>query len=79
MVAELGLEVAEELVVRGIDEGLGHEAEGVLGGGPQLLEEGLNTGFTVFRGRRSGRVVNRQPGCRLAVKAKGARGFPTPS
>jgi len=77
VVTESGLQVAEEAVVRRIDQGFGHEAEGLVGGGPQLRQQRLDTAFTVFGGRQRGWVVDLQHGCRLAVKAAGAGGFPT--
>jgi hypothetical protein len=50
VVAEAEFDVAEELPVGGIDEGLGHGAEGRVGGGPQLVHQGPDARFTVFRG-----------------------------
>ena len=50
-VAQAQLDVAEQLPVGGIDELLGHAAEGLVGGGPQLVHQGADAGFTVFRGR----------------------------
>jgi hypothetical protein len=50
VVAELRLDAGEELAVRGIDELFGHTPGGLLGGGPQLGQERLDTGFAVFRG-----------------------------
>jgi hypothetical protein len=51
VVAEAELDVAEELPVGGIDECLGHVAEGLVVGGPQLVQQGAGAGFTVFGGR----------------------------
>jgi hypothetical protein len=51
VVAEADFDVAEELSVGGVDECLGHAAEGHVGGGPQLVHQGADAGFTVFRGR----------------------------
>jgi len=51
VIAEAEFDAAEQLSVRSIDKVLGHLAEGVLGGGPQLAHEGTDTGFTVIRGR----------------------------
>jgi hypothetical protein len=49
--AEAELDVAEELRVGGIDEFLGHLAEGPLGGGAQLVHQGADAGFAAFGGR----------------------------
>ena len=49
-VAEAEFDRAEQLPVRGIEEVFGHAAEGLFGGGPQLVHEGADVGFTVFRG-----------------------------
>jgi hypothetical protein len=54
-VAEFVFDGAEELRVGLIDEGLGHDAEGAFGGGAELLDEGLDAGFTIISGRMSGR------------------------
>jgi hypothetical protein len=51
VVAEAELEGTEELPVGSIDEFLGHLAEGVVGRGPELLQEGADAGFAVIRGR----------------------------
>jgi hypothetical protein len=51
VVAEAEFDVAEELSVGGIDERLGHLAEGLVGGGSQLVHEGADARFTVFGGR----------------------------
>jgi len=51
VVAEAEFDVAEELPVGGIDEILGHLAQGRIGGGPQSLQEGADARFTVFGGR----------------------------
>ena len=51
VVAEAEFDVTEELSVGGIDERLGHLAEGLVGGGPQLVHEGADAGFAVFGGR----------------------------
>jgi len=51
VVAEAELGVAEQLPVGGIGELLGHLAEGLLGGRAQLVHEGADAGFAVFRGR----------------------------
>ena len=50
-VAQVQFDAAEELAVGGIDELFGHLSQGLFGGGPQLLDEGLDAGFAVFRGR----------------------------
>jgi hypothetical protein len=50
-VAQAQLDVAEELPVGGVDELLGHVAEGLLGGGAQLAHQGADAGFAVLRGR----------------------------
>ena len=57
-VAQAQLGRAEQLLVGGIDEFLGHAAEGLLGGGPQLVHEGADARFAVIGGRRRGRVVD---------------------
>ena len=51
VVAQAELGVAEELPVGGIDEFLGHLAEGLFGGGAQLVHQGADTSFAVLRGR----------------------------
>jgi hypothetical protein len=51
VVAEAEFDVAEELSVGGIDECLGHVAEGLVGGRPQLVHQGADAAFAVFRGR----------------------------
>jgi hypothetical protein len=51
VVAQAELDVAEQLPVGGIDEFLGHLAEGLLGGGAQLVHQGADAGFAAFRGR----------------------------
>jgi len=51
VVAEAEFDVAEELSVGRVHECLGHAAEGLVGGGPQLLHQGADAGFTAFRGR----------------------------
>jgi hypothetical protein len=51
VVTQAEFEVAEELSVGGIDEFLGPAPQGRLGGGPQLVQEGLDTGLTIFGGR----------------------------
>jgi hypothetical protein len=51
VVAEAQFDAAEELSVGGIDEFLGHAAEGLLSGGPQLVDDGLDAGFAVLGGR----------------------------
>ena len=51
VVAEAEFDVAEELSVGGIDERLGHLAEGLVGGGSQLVPEGAEARFTVCGGR----------------------------
>lgn len=56
MVAEAQLGLAEQLLIGGIDEFLGHAAEGLLGGGAQLVHEGADARFTVIGGRRRGRI-----------------------
>lgn len=52
VVAEAELDVAEELPVGGIGEFLGHLAEGLLGGGAQLVHQGADAAFAAFGGRR---------------------------
>jgi hypothetical protein len=56
-VAQAQLGAAEQLVVGGIDEFLGHLAQGLLGGGAELVHEGAEAGFAAFGGRRRRRVV----------------------
>ena len=75
--AEAELDVAEELLVGGIDEGLGQASASVLGGGPELVQEGAEAGFAVLVGRRRSWVVEVQHGCRLEVEAEGEIGFRT--
>lgn len=54
VVAEAEFDPLKQLGVRGIDEVLGHAAQGLLGGRPELVHDGGNAGFTVLRGRRRG-------------------------
>jgi hypothetical protein len=71
VVAEAEFDVAEELPVGGVDEGLGHLAAGRVGGGPQLVHQGTDAAFAVFGGRGRGWIVGVQHGCCLAVQAEG--------
>ena len=50
-VAEAQLDAPEQLAVGGIDEILGHQAQGLLGGGPEPVHDGADAGFAVFWGR----------------------------
>ena len=77
VVAQVVLQRPEELCVGGIDELFGHLSEGRFGGGPQLGQEGLDTGFAVFSDLCCGRSRRVQHGCDLAVTAKGQSDFPT--
>ena len=52
LVAEAELDVAQQLAVGDIDQVLGHLAEGLLGGGSELVHQGTNAGFTAIGGRR---------------------------
>jgi hypothetical protein len=54
LVAQAQFDRAEESPVGGIDEFLGHVAEGLLAGRPQLVHQGPDAYFTVFGGRRRG-------------------------
>jgi hypothetical protein len=49
-VAEVVLDLAERLMFGEIDQSFGHLAEQLFGVGSQLLEEVLDTGFTILRG-----------------------------
>jgi hypothetical protein len=51
LVAQAEFDVPEELSVGGIDERLGHPAEGGFGRGPQLVHQSSDAGFAVFGGR----------------------------
>jgi hypothetical protein len=51
VVAKAEFDVTEQLSVGNIDEVLGHLAEGLFGGGPQLVHHGADAGFAVFWGR----------------------------
>ena len=51
VVAEAEFDVAQELAVGGIDEGLGHLAQGLFGRRSQLVHQGADAAFAVFRGR----------------------------
>lgn len=51
VVAEADFDIAEELAVGGINKFLGHVAQGLFGGGPQLVQQGVDAAFTVLRGR----------------------------
>jgi hypothetical protein len=51
VVAEAEFDAPEELAVGGIDEVFGHLAEGLLGGGPELVHDGADAGFAVLWGR----------------------------
>ena len=53
-VAEVVLDLAEDFVLGEIDELFGHLAEAGFGLRPQDSEEGLDTGFSVIRGRQRG-------------------------
>jgi hypothetical protein len=53
-VAQAEFDAAEQLRLGGIDEVLGHAAQGLLGGGPQLVDDGADAVFTVLGGRRRG-------------------------
>jgi hypothetical protein len=50
-VAQAEFDAGEQLAVGGIDQVLGHLAEGLLGGGPQLVHQGADAGLAVFWGR----------------------------
>ncbi len=50
-VTQVVLDLAEGLVFGEIDEAFGHLAEGLVGLGAEAIEEGLDAGFAVFRGR----------------------------
>ncbi len=77
MVAEAEFQGAEQLSVGGIDEFLGHGAEGGIGRRAELFHEGTDAAFTVFGGRRSSRGWGVQHDCHLAVRTKGENGFRT--
>jgi hypothetical protein len=51
VVAEAEFDATEELAVGGIDEVLDHLAEGLFGGGPELVHHGADACFAVFWGR----------------------------
>jgi hypothetical protein len=65
--AQAQLHGPEQLAVGGIDEFLGHVAEGLLAVGPQPVHQALDA---CFAGRRRSRARGMQHGCRLAVKAE---------
>ncbi len=54
VVAEAEFHRLEQVRVRGIDEVLGHVAEGLFGSRAKLIHDGVDAGFAVFsaRGRR---------------------------
>jgi hypothetical protein len=58
--AELVLDGAEEFVVGAVGEGLGHLAQRVVGGGPELAEEGLDAGRAVVGGVHGTVLVSRR-------------------
>lgn len=49
-VAQAAFDAPEERAVGGIDQLLGPLAEGLLGGGPELLPDGGDAGFAAFGG-----------------------------
>jgi hypothetical protein len=51
VVAAAELDGAEAFPVGGIDRLLGHAAEGLVGGRPELVRPGADARFTAFRGR----------------------------
>ncbi len=51
VIAEAEFDGAEQLAVGGIDEFLGHPAEGAVGRGAELFDEGADAGFAVLGGR----------------------------
>ena len=67
LVAEGEFQLAEELPVGAIDQGLRHPAGGLLEVGAELLQEGADPRFAVIGGSRRGRRRLRQHGCGPAV------------
>jgi hypothetical protein len=63
LVAQGEFQLAEQLGVGAIDEGLRHPARGPLDVGAELLQEGVDPTFTVIGGGGRGRRRLRQHGC----------------
>jgi hypothetical protein len=78
-VAQVVFDPAEGLVFGKVNEALGHAAEDLFGVGPELAEEGLDTGFAVIGGLRRGGNSRVQHGDRPGVTPKGRFGFPVAS
>jgi hypothetical protein len=53
-VAQVVFDLAEGLIFREVEEPFGHGAEGLLGVGSELGEEGLEAGLAVIGGGRRG-------------------------
>jgi len=51
VVAQAEFDAAEQLAVGGIDQLLGHVAQGLVGGRAELVHQGADARFTIFRGR----------------------------
>ena len=67
LVAQGEFQLAEELGVGAIDQGLRHPACGPLDVGAQLIQEAADPSFTVIGGGGRGRKRLRQHGCGPAV------------
>jgi hypothetical protein len=77
LLAEGVLQRPEEFGVRSIDQLFGQVSKSRFDGGPHLVEEFLDAGFTPFNGLRCGRDGSVQHGCDPAVMAMDESGFPT--
>ena len=67
LVAEGEFQLAEELGVGAIDQGLRHPVRGPLDVGAELIQEGADSSFAVVGDGRRGRRRLRQHGCGPAV------------
>ena len=67
LVAEGEFQLAEELGLGAIDQGLRHPARGPLDVGAELFQEGTGPRFTVIGGGGRGKRALRRQGCVPAV------------
>jgi hypothetical protein len=75
-VTQVVLDLPEGAALGEVQESLGHLAEGLLGVGAQLAEEGLEACFAVVSGPGRGRGGGIQHGDRPGVTARKGYGFP---